>query len=164
MPDPPNQRVCIFMLYYIYMKKVLFVLIIVAAGILLFINNKKEVATDEVASNERVMGPQEVVLPYGETKIFSDLSLTFNNMVADYRCPQDAECIEGGAVVANITISANGKDQTLNKPSDEVPLEFEGYKISILETNPPLLSGKEINPKDYVVTFLVEPTASGENI
>lgn len=145
------------------MKKII-ILIILVAGVVIVYKGLKNKEYNQTESGGRVMGPQEVVLAYGETKSFSDLKITFNNLVADYRCPQDVECIEGGAVVANITLSAGEKEVTLNKPSDEVPLEFEGYKISITNTNPSLLSGKEINPKDYVVTFLIEPTISGENI
>ncbi|MDQ5883237.1 MAG: hypothetical protein QG654_149 [Patescibacteria group bacterium] len=150
------------------MNKYIALVLILGIGIFLFFNNNriKEEGPQMETENgsERVMGPKEISLEVGKTEIFSNLSITFNTLVADYRCPADVQCIEAGAVVANITLEAGEEEITLNKPSDEVPLEFAGYRISIIDTKPQLLSGKDINPKDYVVTFLVEPMASGENI
>ncbi len=154
------------------MNKYIALILIIGIGVFLYFNNNrpnKEIPQSETESevgNEtgRVMAPGEVILGVGQTGNFSNLSLTFNEFIADYRCPIDVQCIQAGAVVANITLKSEEEELTLNKPSDEVPLEFAGYEISIVNTNPPAMSQKIIDPKDYVVTFSVEPMASGGNI
>lgn len=145
------------------MRKIIVVIALLGIGIFLYIDKKKDVPQD-TTEDSRVMAPGEISLAVGETVRFSNLSLTFNEFIADYRCPIDVQCIQAGAVVANITLIAPEEELTLNKPSDEVPLEFAGYRISIVNTNPPALSTKVIEQKDYVVTFLVESMASGDNI
>lgn len=145
------------------MKKIIVIIALLGISIFLYVDKKKDVPQDTI-ENSRVMAPGEISLAVGETARFSNLSLTFNEFIADYRCPIDVQCIQAGAVVANITLVAPEEERTLNKPSDEIPLEFAEYKISIVNTNPPALSTKIIAPKDYVVTFLVEPMVSGDNI
>lgn len=154
------------------MNKYVALVLIIGIGVFLYFNNNRpdKVIPSQESENEvgnetgRVMSPGEVTLRVGETGNFSNLSLTFNEFIADYRCPIDVQCIQAGAVVANITLKSGEEELTLNKPSDEVPLEFAGYEISIVNTNPPAMSQKTIDPKDYVVTFLVEPMVSGDNI
>lgn len=154
------------------MNKYVVLVLIIGIGVFLYFNNNRpdKVVPSQENENEvgnetgRVMSPGEVMLGVGQMGNFSNLSLTFNEFIADYRCPIDVQCIQAGAVVANITLKSGEEVLTLNKPSDEVPLEFAGYKISIVNTNPPAMSQKIIDPKDYVVTFLVEPMASGDNI
>lgn len=143
------------------MTKSILVIVVLAAGLFLFLNNKKDAPSPSGDLNlGSVISESEATLAVGQTVNFSNISLTFNEFIADYRCPADAQCIEAGAVVVNITLRAGEEELTLNKPSDEVPLEFAGYKVSIVDTNPPAMSGKVINQKDYVVTFLIEPSVS----
>jgi len=141
------------------MKNIVLGILGIALVVFLVINSKRDGASEKVSDETpRVMAPEEVALAVGETGSFSNLSVTLNQFVADYRCPVDVQCIEAGAVVVNITLKAGEEELTLNKPSDEVPLEFAGHKISIVDTNPPAMSGKVIDQKDYVVTFFIEPT------
>lgn len=97
-----------------------------------------------------------LVLGVGETGRVDDLTLTFNEMVADYRCPVEVQCIEGGAVVAGVTTRMPGEGRTFNMPSDEVPQEIGDYRISIVDVAPPLQSEAMLDPLAYEVTFLVE--------
>lgn len=143
------------------MNKIILVVVALGIGIFLILNNKKDTP---IPNNDIDLGAiitdTRTSLAVGQTVNFSNISLTFNEFIADYRCPADAQCIEAGAVVANITLKTVEDELTLNKPSDEIPLEFAGYKISIVDTNPPAMSGKVIDQKDYVVTFLIEPKTS----
>lgn len=101
-------------------------------------------------------GEDEGLLSVGETKNFDGLSLTFNELVQDSRCPMDAECIEAGAVTVNVTLSFEDVEETRNIASDEVPYTFEGFTIAIGDVLPELLSGQDISKEDYMVQFLVE--------
>ncbi len=111
----------------------------------------------ETNENSRVMAPEDVSVAVGETKeVMSGLFLTLNEVTNDYRCPVDANCIEGGAINTNITLREG--DTTLNTfySSDGVYLSFNGYNVSIVGVLPELYSGQTINPSDYVVTFHIE--------
>lgn len=99
--------------------------------------------------------PDTLVLPVGRTGTVGNLSIVFNELVADYRCPVDVMCIQAGAVVANITLSSGDVTETFNLPQDEVPRAFGKYLVSIEGTMPEARSTVQINPEDYVVTFKV---------
>lgn len=143
------------------MKKVLIIVVFIVL-VFGFLSLKKDSASENGAG--RVMGPEEFSLGVGQVATFSNLSLIFNELVADYRCPNDAQCVEGGAVVANITLTTDEDSLTFNKPSDEVPAEFGSFLVSIIDTKPELFSGMQIDPQDYVVTFRIESSLSGDNI
>lgn len=91
-----------------------------------------------------------------ETKTINGLKITLNGVPGDYRCPKDVQCIQAGAITANITLESSTKKETKNMASDEVPMSFENYKISIIGVAPDLISTVPVNPKSYVVTFKVE--------
>lgn len=99
--------------------------------------------------------PNDVVLSVNESAKIGDLVLTLNSVQNDYRCPIDVQCIQAGAINTNVTFEVSGNTITKNMPSDEVPQEFEKYKISIVEMNPPAHSKTRIEQKDYRITFRI---------
>lgn len=142
------------------MNKIHTIIAIVAIliiGLIIYTHPSKQVIAPEVENGGRVHAPADLVLGVGETEIaLGGLSLTFNKLVNDYRCPIDAECIEAGAVNTNITVVAEDESMTVNYSSDGVPFEFAGYKVSIIDVKPDAALGKTIVPNEYVVTFHVE--------
>jgi len=98
----------------------------------------------------------QVTLDPDMTAEVSGLSVRFNTLIQDSRCPMDVQCIEAGAVTTNITLEFDGKSKTINLPSDEVPHEYEGYKVSIVAVSPDARSTVSIKPNEYKVTFKVE--------
>ena len=130
---------------------------ILIIGLIIYTHPSKQVIAPEVENGDRVHAPADLVLGVGETQVaLGGLSLTFNKLVNDYRCPVDAECIEAGAINTNITVATEDESKTLNYSSDGVPLEFAGYKISIVESKPDAMLGNVIAPNEYVVTFHIE--------
>ena len=99
----------------------------------------------------------------GETKKFDGLEMTFVALVQDNRCPIDVVCIEGGAVNTTINLKTESKNETLNYASDGVPLNYEGFNISIANVLPEANSKIVINPNDYIVTFKIEKNNISEN-
>jgi len=87
---------------------------------------------------------------------FKTLTLRFNQLVQDSRCPVDVKCIEAGAVNANVTLTSGTTTETLNMPSDEVPHQFAGYMISIARVDPPRMNHQEIPLGAYAITFHIE--------
>ena len=98
----------------------------------------------------------EVTLAPDVTAEVSGLSIRFNSLVQDSRCAVDVQCIEAGAVNVNVTLEYEGKSETRNLPSDEVPYEFNGHEISIIAVSPEARSTVSIKPNEYRVTFKVE--------
>lgn len=99
---------------------------------------------------------KDITLGVGEKGILGDFSITFNKFVQDSRCPIDVQCIQAGAVNINVTMTDGVKTETKNFPSDEVPQTFGAYRISITNVQPNRMSKKEIDPKDYKITFHIE--------
>ena len=97
-----------------------------------------------------------------ETQAFGGVQITLNSIVADYRCPIDVQCIEAGAIVANVTFRMDDIVETFNMPSDEVPRRFGQYKISIRDIQPPARLDKVIPQEGYRITFFVEKLSSEE--
>lgn len=92
----------------------------------------------------------------GASEWINGVRITFHEMVQDSRCPIDTYCIEGGAVVANVTLESDTDRVTRNFPSDEVPYAFDIFKIYINHVSPPLISDEVIEPDEYEITFKVE--------
>ncbi|KND47682.1 MAG: hypothetical protein AB201_01970 [Parcubacteria bacterium C7867-006] len=98
----------------------------------------------------------DVVLSVGQTKSLGEFKITLNSVPNDYRCPVDVQCIQAGAINTNVTFVYGKEAVTKNMPSDEVPQEFAGYKISIVEINPPLYSKKPTEQSEYRIKFHIE--------
>ena len=99
--------------------------------------------------------PAEIVLSINQSAKIDDLILTLNSIPNDYRCPIDVQCIQAGAINANVMFEVLGKSVSRNMPSDEVRQEYEGYKISIVDINPPAMSKTSIDQEDYKITFKI---------
>ncbi|MBP6855062.1 MAG: hypothetical protein KBD26_01405 [Candidatus Pacebacteria bacterium] len=109
----------------------------------------------------RVMAPVDLVLGVGDSGEALGLTVTFNALVNDYRCPVDVQCIEAGAINTNITLKDSEGEVTANYSSDGVPYSFNGYEISIVGVSPDVYSEKFIDPTSYVVTFNIKSAATG---
>lgn len=145
-------------------KQLIYILIIaiILFGIAVGLTALQGPTQEPITENENGEFPQEVTLRPGDGVVMNGLSLVFNEMVQDYRCPVDTECIEAGGVVVSVTLNANGTEETVNVASDEVAHAFENYWISIVDVEPEMRSNIRINTDEYQVTFLVEERAENE--
>lgn len=130
-------------------KLITLILLLLVVGALVAISRNNRIANE-------MLVPKAITLSVGEKVSISDFSITFNKFIQDSRCPIDVQCIQAGAVNVNVTMQVGANSVTKNFPSDEVPQEFEGYKISIVDVLPKRMSKKEINPNDYKITFQIE--------
>lgn len=132
------------------LKKIItLILLLLVVGALVAISRNNRIANE-------IFTPKEITLGVKEKGSVADFSITFNEFIQDSRCPIDVQCIQAGAVNINVTMQVGAKKVTRNFPSDEVPQQFEGYKISIVDVLPKRMSKKEINPNDYKITFQIE--------
>jgi len=146
------------------MKKFgLFIGIIAAAGIIMWgLHNQKPVEqnVDTMQSEGRIRGPEEKTLTVGEEVSISGLTIMLNSVTQDFRCDSDVSCPERGGVAVNITLSNGEVEETKNMASDEVPMQFSGYKVSITHIESKHKASEINEQKDYSITFRVESTAT----
>lgn len=93
----------------------------------------------------------------GETVFAGGVRITLHEVVADYRCPVDVQCIQGGAITARVTFTSDTDTETFNMPSDEAPRPFDAFEVSIVDVQPDLISTEPIDADAYRVTFAVAP-------
>ncbi len=115
------------------------------------------------ACDEKLTGPttplnQQFTLAPGETTAIegADLSVRFNRVTGDNRCPADAVCILGGSADVNITVASDGsrRDHVL-RTGDMQPVQQDGFTISLIQVAPYPFSERPIDPADYRVTLTV---------
>jgi hypothetical protein len=98
-------------------------------------------------------------LAVGEEKIFDGLTVKFNGVLAEYRCPRDLLCIWEGNAEAQIEAFLPGHERAtlvLNtSPMFATSATYEGYKIQLLLLEPYPLSQSPPPPEAYVLTLLV---------
>lgn len=140
---------------------VLFIIAATILSLMQYFQTSKSVvlAPTENTESSRVRSSEEVILKIGETGDAAGLKIILNDLIDDYMCGADALCPEFGGVTVNVTLDSGTETVTRNTASDEVPLEFSRYKISIPRMAPTKFADKSIDKSEYEITFLVSPTA-----
>jgi hypothetical protein len=100
---------------------------------------------------------REVVLAPGQTAaIASGLTIRFQGVLGDSRCPADAMCVLGGNATVRLDILADGTtiERELHTGND-VPVSYEGVTIALVALAPYPFSARTIDPSDYRATLHV---------
>ena len=115
------------------------------------------------ACDERITGPtsplnSEFTLAPGETVALegASLSVRFNHITGDNRCPADALCVLGGS--ADVSVTAVSDDSTRDhvlRTGDMEPVQHDGFTISLVQVSPYPFSSRTIEPHEYRVTLRV---------
>jgi hypothetical protein len=93
-------------------------------------------------------------LHVGETRVVEGLTVGFNGVLADSRCPRDVVCIWEGNAEAQIAAAAPGHDPA-TLVLNTSPMFATGDKIQLLLLEPYPFSQYPPAPEDYVVTLIV---------
>lgn len=95
----------------------------------------------------------------GEAAAIESASLTvrFNRITGDSRCPGDAICIQGGSADVHITaMSSQDSQDYVLRTGDMQPVSHRGFTIALVDVQPyPFSSRPPIQPGDYRVTLTV---------
>jgi hypothetical protein len=84
------------------------------------------------------------------------LSVRFNRITGDNRCPADAVCILGGSADVNITaISDRATRDYVLRTGDMQPVRHDDYTIELVQVAPYPFSARTIEPDEYRVTLRV---------
>ena len=113
--------------------------------------------------DEKITGPTapvnaEFTLAPGETTAVdsASLSVRFNGVTGDNRCPADAVCILGGSADVNVTvISERSTRDYVLRTGDMRPVEHDNYTIALVQVSPYPFSARTIAPDEYRVTLKV---------
>jgi hypothetical protein len=88
------------------------------------------------------------------------LRITFMNVKDDSRCPSDVTCVWAGnaAVRLWVTSGRSSKTLTLNTAGSQSlsnEVQYQGYKITLVDLGPYPRSDRKIGKNDYRATLLV---------
>jgi hypothetical protein len=110
-----------------------------------------------------VLGVGEEVVVNGNTI----LTLRFDEILGDSRCPLDVLCFWEGEATAQLSLASPGEDgivvdlHTANSPFGESSVEFKEYSITLLDVIPyPELVSQPIDPSRYKIEIVVEALAA----
>jgi hypothetical protein len=102
---------------------------------------------------------QNVTLAPGQTATIegASLSVRFERVSGDSRCPIDAICITGGDALVHIVVSPSAgvrRDYTLHT-GDMRPVMHDDFTIALVELTPYPYSARPIQPSEYRATLRV---------
>jgi len=92
----------------------------------------------------------------GSEKVnWEGISVLFNSVTEDSRCPSDVICIWPGVAAARFTFTSSIQDPSgfiLYVDSDTL---IHGYRIKLIDLKPYPISTIRIDPKDYIAEIIV---------
>jgi hypothetical protein len=100
----------------------------------------------------------DFVLAPGETMAIesASLTITFDGVSGDSRCPADALCIQGGSADVHITATADGaRRQLVIRTGDMKPVQHGDTIIALVQLSPYPFSSRTIAPNEYRATLKV---------
>ena len=108
---------------------------------------------------DRVPKGEPFALRVGESALTTDdIRITFDTVRSDSRCPMDAICVRAGEAVMAVTLSRDG-EMPVGRELDTTPARssttFLNFAITLSQLQPYPRSDRQIQPSDYVATFVV---------
>jgi hypothetical protein len=98
-------------------------------------------------------------LQVGATATLSDgLRIRFERVRSDSRCPLDALCVRAGEAIIDVALSASDgsvevREMRTNAPGSQI--SYAQHTIQLTALAPFPRSTQQIDPRDYVATFVV---------
>lgn len=91
-----------------------------------------------------------------------NLTIRFDRLVQDSRCPSDVQCIRAGDVTVGLQLQQSAGPQTLQLTYGAAPTEatktYNNYTIALTEVRPiSKTSTQTLSLSDYSLTLLVNP-------
>lgn len=112
--------------------------------------------------------PGDTKIRFGQTKAFPDsgVSLTFEDVVEDSRCPVGAVCPHDGAVEISLLVEYEAKIEPhsvrLRLPAPNRQILQNGKVVSLSAVYPHPVLGSTIPLDDYFATIAVTPRIAWE--
>lgn len=106
-------------------------------------------------------------LKIGETIMVGGLTISFDGISEDSRCPKDVNCFWSGAVTVDLTITtSDGTQQKAQLTRPNLPkradrASYGNLSVQLLDVAPyPERHDRQIRQQDYVATLLVAPAGA----
>ena len=90
-------------------------------------------------------------------EITGSLTVTFNRVISDSRCPTDVVCISAGDAVVSLTLadSASRVERELHTAGDLTQTKFSSYTIRLVDLTPYPRSTRMFDPLGYTATLQI---------
>lgn len=115
----------------------------------------------QTAPSSSVVGDTTLLtLPVGTSASAGEITVGFNSVAEDSRCPTGVQCVwEGDAeVVLTLGGPAGIESVRLHTTLDPRVVDFGGYEVELRAVAPYPVDGEAIEPDDYVVQLAVVDT------
>lgn len=117
---------------------------------------------DSPTQPDRVPKGQPFDLRVGDSALTTDdVRIRFDTVRSDSRCPMDALCVRAGEAVIALTIGRTGEvpvGRELDTTSARSSTTLLNFTITLSSLQPYPRSDRQIQPGDYLGTFVVNPT------
>ena len=114
--------------------------------------------TDSPTKPDTVAG-EPFTLKVGATAFLPDSTrLKFDRLLTESRCPLDAICVSAGdasIAVSFISRDGTGAARELHTQPSGSQILYGSYTVALTELQPYPRSTEQVNPADYVATFVV---------
>jgi hypothetical protein len=110
----------------------------------------KITSPDAPVDRELVLAPAQRVEVPG-----TGLSVTFEGVVGDSRCPADALCVLGGDAIVRIVVTEGESARYELHTGNMQPVQHRDFTIALVRLEPYPFSARSIDPADYRVTLRV---------
>ena len=98
-------------------------------------------------------------LQVGATATLADgLRLRFQRVRSDSRCPLDALCVRPGEAIIDVSLAASNGTLEVREMRTDTPgslISYAQHTIQLTALAPYPRSTQQIDPRDYVATFVV---------
>lgn len=115
----------------------------------------------QATPNVTVVGDTAFIeLPVGRPANNGELSITFDGISEDSRCPTDVQCVWAGNASIRLTLSSGDRTELAILNSTLAPQEtsFVGYTIGFRDLTPYPVSTEPLDPAEYVALIAVIDT------
>ena len=86
----------------------------------------------------------------------SGLNISFIAVENDSRCPIGAQCVWAGEATVQLNISSTTMlEQKISLKTNNQPVEFDGYLVTLIDLSPVPTMDEETNSNDYRATLSV---------
>jgi hypothetical protein len=102
--------------------------------------------------------PQEVQVALGQSQRVGALTVRFDEVSADSRCPLGVQCVWEGDAVVLLTVTATARSGALElHTAGRFPREgtYEGYRVRLVSLEPQPRAGEPVRVDQYRATLMV---------
>ncbi len=85
-----------------------------------------------------------------------DLSLCFDSVLTDSRCPEDMLCLWAGEAIARFSLTIRGEKHLLDLRLGDPGTLVQGYRLSFVDLQPYPKSNLPIEQEEYLARVVME--------